>query len=108
MVESASVVGITSTVTLMEVSVGPLMSGQLDRSTDALEFVSNMPNLRVVDVTAAVARQAASLRARHRLASADALQIAACLEHGATAFVTNDQALRRVTELQVVLLSDLG
>jgi predicted nucleic acid-binding protein len=34
------------------------------------------------------------------------MQIAACLHHGATAFLTNDMRLRRVTELEVIILND--
>jgi len=36
----------------------------------------------------------------------DALQIAAALEAGATAFVTNDQRLGKVKELDVLQLDD--
>ena len=54
------------------------------------------------------ARRAAKLRARHRLSLADAFQVASCLQLGATAFLTNDRRLRRVTELEVVLLDDFA
>jgi predicted nucleic acid-binding protein len=37
----------------------------------------------------------------------DARQSAACLENGAMAFVTNDRRLRRVTELDVLLLDEV-
>jgi predicted nucleic acid-binding protein len=37
---------------------------------------------------------------------ADSLQVAACLDRGATAFVTNDNGLRRVTDLDVLVLAD--
>jgi predicted nucleic acid-binding protein len=42
------------------------------------------------------------------LRTPDALQIAACLAHGAEAFVTNDRRLRRVTEIEVKVLEDLA
>jgi predicted nucleic acid-binding protein len=69
-------------------------------------LVSAIPNLRIVDVNRETARRAAELRAVYRLQAADAVQVAAGLQHGATAFLTNDKGIRRVAELEVVLLDD--
>ncbi len=66
----------------------------------------NFPNLVITDIDRSIARKAAELRAVHRLRPADALQIAACLKLGATAFLTNDQDLRRVSELTMLVLED--
>jgi predicted nucleic acid-binding protein len=53
-----------------------------------------------------VARREAELRAEYRLRPADALHVAACLEQGATAFLSNDRERRRTTHLQVWMLED--
>jgi len=53
-----------------------------------------------------LARQATVLRARYNIRVPDALQIAAALKSGATAFVTNDRRLRRVQGLKVLVLDD--
>jgi predicted nucleic acid-binding protein len=53
-----------------------------------------------------VARRAADLRAGYRLRPPDAIQLAAALFHGATAFVTNDKKLKQVNELKVLTLDD--
>ena len=67
----------------------------------------NFPNVDVVDVTRAVARRAARLRARFRLRPAGALQVAAGLVSGATAFVTNDHSLRLLHQvIDIVVLDD--
>lgn len=50
---------------------------------------------------------AAELRARYMLRTPDAIQVAASLHAGCEAFLTNDADLRRVTELRIVLVSDL-
>ena len=55
---------------------------------------------------AALARRAVALRAQYNIRVPDALQIAAALEAGATAFVTNDQQLAKVQELLVLLFDD--
>jgi len=99
----------TSTVTLMELTVRPW---QLELSGVAREYEAllvHFPHLAVADVTRDIARQAAQLRARHRIRPVDAIQLATALVHGATAFVTNDAALARLTPvLDLVLLDDLG
>ena len=99
---------VTSTVTIMEVAVRPW---QLDRPAVAREYevlLSYFPNLDVVDITRDVARRAAQLRADYRLRPADALQVAAALLHGATAFVTNDRLLARVDALAIIFLDELA
>jgi predicted nucleic acid-binding protein len=48
------------------------------------------------------------LRAHYRLRLADALQVATALVHSATAFVSNDRALTRLSELlDLIILKDL-
>jgi predicted nucleic acid-binding protein len=53
-----------------------------------------------------VAENAAELRARYNLSLPDAFQIAAALAAGCEAFLTNDNGLKRVTELRVLVLDD--
>jgi predicted nucleic acid-binding protein len=53
------------------------------------------------------AERAARLRATHRLKTPDALQVAVASQAGCEAFLTNDRALRRVTEINVLVLADL-
>lgn len=64
------------------------------------------PNLDILDVTREIARRAAEMRARHRLRAIDGLQVATAIQAGATAFLTNDQCLRRVDEIPVLLIDD--
>ena len=98
--------GLTSVLTLMEIAVKPLQAGRSDVADEYELLVRSFPNLSVIEVNAAITRRAAELRAIYRLPAADALQVAACLDRGATAFITNDRDLRRVDDLRVLLLSD--
>lgn len=98
--------GVTSVLTLMEIAVKPLQIGRPEVAEEYEVLLANYPNLAVAAIDRPTARRAAGLRARHRLRPPDALQVAACLEQGATAFLTNDRELRRVTELQVLVLED--
>ena len=98
---------VTSPITLAEVLVLPLQRGdvQLQRAyRDVLLRNRYLDLLPIVDVVSA---RAAELRAAYRLRLMDALQLALALQAGCEAFLTNDLALRRVTELRVLVLDDL-
>jgi predicted nucleic acid-binding protein len=98
--------GVTSVLTLMEVAVRPLQLGRHDAADEYELLLVSFPNLAVVELDRDCARRAAELRATYRLRPADSLQVAACLRHGATALLTNDKGLRRIQELDVVILDD--
>jgi predicted nucleic acid-binding protein len=108
-VETGRVRAVTSTITVMELTVRPW---QVGRSAVAREYEAvlvHFPNLILADVTRAVARRAAQLRARYHLRPADALQVATALVHEATAFVTNDRGLARLEPmLDVIILDDVA
>ncbi len=91
----------------MELTVKPLQLGFADVADEYEMVLSTYPNLTIAGFDRATARRAAELRAIYRLRPADALQVAACLQSGATAFLTNDKGLRRVTEeIHVMVLDD--
>ena len=106
-VETGRWTAVTSMVTVMELTVRPW---QLDRPAVARAYEAllvHFPHLILADVTRDVARRAAQLRARYRIRPADALQVATALIHEATAFVTNDRLLTRLSPaLDVVMLDN--
>ena len=98
--------GVTSTITLMEVNVRPW---QLEREEAARKYETllvNFPNLTILDINRDVARLAAQLRARYSIRPPDALQVAACLQVGAKAFLTNDRRLSTLQSVIEILLLD--
>ncbi len=98
--------GVTSVLTLMEIAVKPLQMGRPDVAEEYEVLLVNYPNLVIAAIDRPTARRAAVLRAEYRLRPADALQVAACLERGATAFLSNDRELRRIADLHVWMLAD--
>lgn len=98
--------GVTSVLTLMEIAVRPLQIGRPEVADIYGVSLHALPNLTIVTIDEFIARQAAELRAIYRLSSPDAIHIAACIQYGATAFLTNDKTLRRVTEIETLLLDD--
>jgi predicted nucleic acid-binding protein len=95
---------VTSVLTLMELTVQPLRLGRRSVAADYDASLARVSALSIIDIDREVALRAAQLRAAHRVDPADALQLAACLVAGATAFVTNDARLQRITELEIILL----
>lgn len=101
-----NVKGITSIITLIEVCVLPKRQGRQDLVQAYEQALLHSQQVLVLPVEAALARRAVILRAEYNIRVPDALQIAAALEAGATAFVTNDQRLALVNELHVLQLDD--
>ena len=98
--------GVTSTITLMEITVRPWQLGREVAAREYEAILVHFPNLSVVDVDRNVARAAAQLRAKYNVAPPDALQVAASLSFGAKAFLTNDRRLSKLQELIDILVLD--
>ena len=103
-IENGRYEAVTSVISLMEITVLPLRLGQADVVRAYQTYLEHFPNLAVVAVSRTTALLAARMRASYRLRPADALQLAACIGAGATAFITNDLRLRQVQEVPVITL----
>jgi predicted nucleic acid-binding protein len=95
-------------ITLTEVLVKPLRDGNRQAAEEYRRLLSSFPHLSIVEIDRPVARRAADLRAEHGIRTPDALQIAAALSRSATGFVTNDEAVKRVRALEVLLLDEVA
>ena len=60
------------------------------------------------DVSPDIAPKAAEIRAIHQVRTPDAIQLATAFLGGATHFLTNDRALRKYTEIQILVVADLA
>jgi predicted nucleic acid-binding protein len=98
--------GVTSTITLMEITVRPWQLGRESVAREYEAVLVHFPNLSVVDVDRDVARAAAQLRAKYNVSPPDALQVAASLSFGAKAFLTNDRRLSKLDEVIEILVLD--
>lgn len=104
--EAGKFQGITSTITLMELTVHPWRLGNENIAREYEAVLVNFPNLSILDIDRNVARSAAQLRANFNVSSADALQVAASLQTGAKIFLTNDRRLSPLQEVIEILLLD--
>lgn len=98
---------VTSTITLLEVLVYPISQNNIEAIDRYRDVLLHAEHLTTVDVSPAIAVTAASLRARYKNFTPDAVQLATAIEMGASAFLTNDKTLRKVSELEIIVVADL-
>jgi predicted nucleic acid-binding protein len=104
-IEKGTRVGITSTITLLEIIVRPLSVSRPDIARKYEAFLVHFPNLEIIDLDRDIVRRAAWIRDAYHIRAPDAIQVSACLNHGAQAFLTIDRRLERLQdELDVILL----
>jgi predicted nucleic acid-binding protein len=106
-IDEGSLEGVASSITLAEALVRPIRLGLVDLQQAFHHIIVQSERTTFVTVGAEEARQAALIRATYNLSLTDSIQIACALATGCEAFLTNDAALRRVTEIRTVLVTDL-
>jgi len=85
----------------------PIRRGQQELRQAFIDAIVSGTNVDFVLTDQAIAQQAADLRARYNLSLPDALQLATAITAGCDAFLTNAQLLKRVTEIDVIVLDEL-
>jgi predicted nucleic acid-binding protein len=98
---------VTSTVTLLEVLVHPIAQKDVETEQKYREVQLNATGLTTIALSSAVAVEAARLRAQYSIPTPDAIQLGTALQYDATAFLTNDRGLRKVTQLHVLVVDVL-
>ena len=102
------VIAVTSPVTLAECLIHPYRLGLSDLQKSYQSALVHGANTFFQPIGEQVAQEAARLRAFYNLSLADALQISAAISAECEAFLTNDITLKRVSELNIVVVKELG
>ncbi|NES20156.1 MAG: type II toxin-antitoxin system VapC family toxin [Symploca sp. SIO3E6] len=98
---------ITSTVTLLEVLVQPLRTGNLSLASQYRDILLNQNRLSVVSVSPEIAELSAQLRADYALRTPDSIQLATAINEGAASFLTNARRLAAIPHLEILVLDQL-
>ena len=106
-IDAGEIEAVSSVVTLTEVLTHPLRFRNVLLAQKYRDVLYQSRNFRLLPIDAATAEIAADLRARYNLRTPDALQLAAAIRAGCNAFLTNDATLKKVSELKVLVLSEL-
>jgi len=99
--------GVASELTLLELTVRPLQLGRQDVADDYEVLLDYFPNFQLEPISREILLEAAGLRARQRLRTPDAIQVATGLRTGATLAVTNDEGWRNFPLMETLILADL-
>jgi len=98
---------VTSVITIMEFGVMPERQEKQETILKFREFLDSM-SISVVSINEQISVKAYKLRAKYSfLKGMDALQMAVALEENCQKFLTNDEKLERITELEVILIDKL-
>jgi predicted nucleic acid-binding protein len=104
---SGKLSALSSVITLVEVLPKPVESGNDELARKFSKFLKSGKNIKLLDISVEIAELAGNLRGRYPFLKAmDAIQIAASINAGAEAFVTNDVKLRNIRELKLIILKD--
>ena len=92
---------------MLELLVQPYRDSDEDLVNTYYALFTTYPHLEWTHTTLQIADCAAHLRAKFSLRTPDAIQAATALSTGATGFVSNDSAFRRVLDFEPLILEDL-
>ena len=104
--QSRAIEVVSSELVLLETLVVPYRSND-STLAHAYEQLFLQPQTCLLPITKAVLRQAAQLRATTSLRTPDAIHAATAIDAKCVLMVSNDQPLRRIAGLSVVILRDL-
>lgn len=107
LVASGRIKALTSPITLAAIMTHPRRLGREDIAYAYKLLLINFPNLSIPPIDVAVADKAAALRGVFGLKTPDALQVATGIVYNASAFVTFDKGIKRVSPLiRVIILAE--
>jgi len=98
---------VTSVVTLLEVLVYLLRQGNRILAQQYRDILLNEEGLTTIEVSPAIAEEAAQLRATYNIQTPDSIQMATAIRGGTSFFLTNDARLPSLPGLEVLLLEEL-
>lgn len=105
-IDAGRIEAITSTITLLEVLVQPIKTSNTNLAERYREILLYSEGLTTFEILHEVSEISSKLRAKYSIKTPDAIQIAVGLLYGATKFITNDPVLKKVADINVLVLDD--
>jgi len=105
-IASGNIEAITSTITLLEVLVHPLRTGDEALAGKYRDILLSSKGLTTFEISHEVSEMASKLRAKYSIRTPDAIQIAVGNLNHATKFLTNDPDLKKVSDIKILILND--
>jgi predicted nucleic acid-binding protein len=105
-IELGHIEAFTSTITLLEVLVHPFRTNNQELAEKYREILLASEHFTTFEILHQIAENASRLRAKYSLKTPDAIQIAGGVFYGADKFLTNDADLKKIQEIQVLVIDD--
>ena len=105
-VEKGKYRAVTSFVTLIEILVKSKIEGRLKVVSEYRDILLTFPHLKFCQLDLEISDLASTLRAKYSIKTADAIQVATAMAENADAYVTNDERIKKIEEIKVLLLSE--
>lgn len=106
-IENGKYHAVTSIITLLEILVKPKMEKNFQITSDYRDLLLTFPNLKFSQVDLQVSDIASTLRVKYKIKTPDAIQIATAISEKAKVFITNDEQLKNINDIDIILLSEL-
>ena len=105
-IEAGRNTGLCSTLSLLEVLVQPYKQNNDELVNQFYALLTTYTNLQWIGLRTAIADTGARLRAKYNIKTSDAILLATALTAGATGFIGNDNKMKGIAELDVLILNE--
>ena len=105
-IASGDIKAVTASLTLLEVLVLPLRANRRALAAEYERILTRSSGITLIPLDQDLLRLAAHLRATTTLKTPDALQLAAALESGCSAFLTGDHRIPQLPGLTILRVQD--
>ncbi len=105
-IDAGKIEAITSTITLLEVLVHPFRKKNKILVEKYREILLYSEGVTTFEILNEISEFASELRAKYSIKTPDALQIGTGIFHGADIFLTNDATLKKIKEIDVIVLDE--
>jgi predicted nucleic acid-binding protein len=106
--EDGRILMASSVLTITEILIHPLKLGKYELALKYRQILSGSDNFNIFDINQETAFQAAEMRAKYGIKTPDAFQIASGIQSKSDYFLTNDFQLKKVKEIEVILINELS
>lgn len=103
-IETGKYQGVFSIIGMIELLTGPKQKIRPDLVTRYQLYLSAYTDLAIIDVMKPIMELSAHFRSAYNLKTPDAIHLATASWFGVDEFITNDKAMQKVKEVNVVLI----
>lgn len=107
LMEQGEIIGVTSILSILELLVKPKEKEEQHLVNEYKFLLNTFPNLVIGAVDEDVIDLAASFKAKYSFDTTSSIQLATAKLYDASCFMTNNQELKKIQEIKVIIISDI-